>query len=540
MGTLAMNTSIAGTFAFGSPGTAAATSGCSGTSGSTDGSSSDDGSTVESSSTFATTLADISQRDEGRADSGSDPATADSAPGMVAAHDGPGAPATGVTHRPLRSGAQDDSAGAESQAASTAATALTAQQINAVAIVPLTPTVQLDELTRSGLSITGDSSTGNSATGGGAALSRDPGNATSRVAATVAVSASGLSEAAPAALVSNETAALGLPAGGLAADGLAADGLNVHPSQSGASQSLGSAPGTEQPGANPAGLAGIQAGDAARIAAPSEGSAATTMVGPDDSLLHPAETGAPTTGIAGTPRSAARRTASNPVSASGTDTDQASGTFNSSATASNVTAIGTAAHIGNAAAITALTTHAGAQNSQTEKASFAVDPAVTTQYQNPRSPYPTGTSALPMTQQLSAPVLEMRARGDGVHRLLLDLHPADLGQVTVELRLHGGDMSISIAGGNDAAREAIRSALPELRGDLAAVGLAGAGISLDSGTADAFAGQGGQPGTFPPGRGSGAGQHQESANVLTDPRRSGLSGSIGPSDSSMTGIDRWL
>jgi flagellar hook-length control protein FliK len=153
---------------------------------------------------------------------------------------------------------------------------------------------------------------------------------------------------------------------------------------------------------------------------------------------------------------------------------------------------------------------------------------------------PSGSTVpAPIHQQVAAPLLQLRARGDGVHRLLLELHPADLGQVNVEVRLHSGEMKISLTSGSEAAREAIRSALPQLRTDLASVGLAATDISVNLGSSDASAGQGRQP----DGRQAAVGQHNPGrapedrtggadrvTAASTHPRYAGPT----------TGIDRWL
>jgi flagellar hook-length control protein FliK len=167
-------------------------------------------------------------------------------------------------------------------------------------------------------------------------------------------------------------------------------------------------------------------------------------------------------------------------------------------------------------------------------------PASPTNNARPLEAAPNGSTVpAPIHQQIAAPLLQVRARGDGVHRLLLELHPADLGQVNVEVRLHSGEMRISLSSGNDAAREAIRAALPQLRTDLASVGLVATDISVNLGSSDASAGQGRQP----DGRQAAVGQHNPGrapeertagadrvTAASTHPRY------VGP----RTGIDRWL
>jgi flagellar hook-length control protein FliK len=72
--------------------------------------------------------------------------------------------------------------------------------------------------------------------------------------------------------------------------------------------------------------------------------------------------------------------------------------------------------------------------------------------------------------QVAAPVIPLRADGDGIHRLTVQLHPADLGPVNVLAELRGGDIHLHLAGATEAGREALRAALPELRRELEQAG----------------------------------------------------------------------
>lgn len=125
--------------------------------------------------------------------------------------------------------------------------------------------------------------------------------------------------------------------------------------------------------------------------------------------------------------------------------------------------------------------------------SFAVASAPTvTGAAAPTPGPPAGTAA-----QLAPAVLAVHRRGpDGTHRLSIEVTPEALGRIRVEVELRDGQVALTIAGGSDAARDALRAALPELRRVLEAAGVSTGALAVspdDAGT--------GQPGTQP-----GAGQ----------------------------------
>jgi flagellar hook-length control protein FliK len=84
----------------------------------------------------------------------------------------------------------------------------------------------------------------------------------------------------------------------------------------------------------------------------------------------------------------------------------------------------------------------------------------------------------PVAQQLAAPLLRLRAGGDGSHTLTIALHPADLGPVSVHVRLIGDAMTIQLASASESAHDVLREALPQLHQELQAAGLSSAGLSL--------------------------------------------------------------
>jgi flagellar hook-length control protein FliK len=80
--------------------------------------------------------------------------------------------------------------------------------------------------------------------------------------------------------------------------------------------------------------------------------------------------------------------------------------------------------------------------------------------------------------QLAQVIAPLKLDGDGVHRLSIHLHPADLGPVNVVAELRNGDIHIHLAGATDAGREALRQALPELRRELQSAGYGSASFDM--------------------------------------------------------------
>nr|WP_275941331.1 flagellar hook-length control protein FliK [Planosporangium flavigriseum] len=100
----------------------------------------------------------------------------------------------------------------------------------------------------------------------------------------------------------------------------------------------------------------------------------------------------------------------------------------------------------------------------------------------------------------------LRKGPDGVHRLTIHLNPVDLGPISVTAEVRGGDIHVHLAGATDAAREALRAALPELRKELQGSGFGSSSLDVSR---DA-PGNGGAPGRQ-------AREHQPQAR--TDARR---------------------
>lgn len=105
------------------------------------------------------------------------------------------------------------------------------------------------------------------------------------------------------------------------------------------------------------------------------------------------------------------------------------------------------------------------------------------------SPAPSGAAA-PATsaawpslpEQLLPRMAALRRLGDGSHRFVVRVDPESLGPVRVVADVTGGAVRVQLHAASDAAREALRQALPDLRRDLAAGGGNPVGTSIDVGT----------------------------------------------------------
>jgi flagellar hook-length control protein FliK len=63
-------------------------------------------------------------------------------------------------------------------------------------------------------------------------------------------------------------------------------------------------------------------------------------------------------------------------------------------------------------------------------------------------------------------IVPLRLEADGIHRLTVHLHPADLGPVSLVAEIRDGTVAMQLAGSTEAARDALRAALPDLRREL--------------------------------------------------------------------------
>lgn len=122
------------------------------------------------------------------------------------------------------------------------------------------------------------------------------------------------------------------------------------------------------------------------------------------------------------------------------------------------------------------------------------------------APTPPPSAAAPPDPQpeLVATLSRLRARGDGSHELSVQLHPAELGAVTVSAVIGNGQLTVTLACADEAARAAVTAALPALHHQLSNAGLGGVDVRFGgppngrqeppAGQPDAEPGPDGRPG----------------------------------------------
>jgi hypothetical protein len=94
----------------------------------------------------------------------------------------------------------------------------------------------------------------------------------------------------------------------------------------------------------------------------------------------------------------------------------------------------------------------------------------------------------PVAQVVKA-VVPLRRLVDGTHNVVLELHPAELGTVRVELSLDAGVIHLGLRADAAGTSRLLRAALPELRSQLDAAGLVAGRLAVDSGQTDRRDGQ---------------------------------------------------
>lgn len=98
-------------------------------------------------------------------------------------------------------------------------------------------------------------------------------------------------------------------------------------------------------------------------------------------------------------------------------------------------------------------------------------PTATTPVSTPAEPGTPRPLATQIADQLEARFPALRAAGPGTHVLTMRVEPEHFGPVRVVAHIGTDGVRIELLGGTDAARDALRQALPDLRRDLAGVGL---------------------------------------------------------------------
>jgi flagellar hook-length control protein FliK len=78
-------------------------------------------------------------------------------------------------------------------------------------------------------------------------------------------------------------------------------------------------------------------------------------------------------------------------------------------------------------------------------------------------------------------IAPLRLDADGIHRLTVNLHPADLGPVQVVAEIRGGEINVQLSGATDAGNEALRNAIDDLRRELQDAGFANCSLDLRQG-----------------------------------------------------------
>jgi len=85
----------------------------------------------------------------------------------------------------------------------------------------------------------------------------------------------------------------------------------------------------------------------------------------------------------------------------------------------------------------------------------------------------------PLGQQLVRPLFSLASAGHGTHTVTVTVAPEALGPVTVRAHVSATGMQVEMFAGSDAARDAVRAIIPDLRRDMGGAGLQ-VGIDLSS------------------------------------------------------------
>ena len=83
----------------------------------------------------------------------------------------------------------------------------------------------------------------------------------------------------------------------------------------------------------------------------------------------------------------------------------------------------------------------------------------------------------------------LRKLADGTHHVVLELHPAELGTVRVELSIDSGTVHLGLHTDIESTAQVLHAAVPELRSQLDAAGLVAGRVNVDTGAANKRQGQ---------------------------------------------------
>jgi flagellar hook-length control protein FliK len=87
----------------------------------------------------------------------------------------------------------------------------------------------------------------------------------------------------------------------------------------------------------------------------------------------------------------------------------------------------------------------------------------------------------PVVDQVVSVVEPLRQRGEGHHELTLDLRPADLGPIRVEVSIEQGTVHLSLHADQPSTGALLHQAMPELRAALEEAGLVAGRLGVGSG-----------------------------------------------------------
>jgi flagellar hook-length control protein FliK len=137
---------------------------------------------------------------------------------------------------------------------------------------------------------------------------------------------------------------------------------------------------------------------------------------------------------------------------------------------------------------------------------------------------PTPVQDPPVMEQVVSVVEPLRQRGDGHHELTLDLHPAELGAIRVEVSIDRGTVHLSLHAEQASTGTLLHEAMPELRAALEEAGLVPGRLGVGSGDREG----GRPPAPFRPAEGNEprAGRPQAAAVAAIRPPTASAAGAL--------------